>query len=63
MKSKTERLTVKMSPAERRMLEHLAMAERVPKAFIVRRLIRDAARQLYSTIEEANSGQLEGAAL
>jgi len=54
MRRKTERLTIQMSPAERRMLEHLAMCERVSKAFIVRRLIRDAARDLYSTIKSTD---------
>jgi len=53
MRTLTERITVQMSPAERRMLEHLAMAERVPRTFIVRRLIRDAASELYGIIEAA----------
>lgn len=51
---KTDKFAFALSPAERRMLEHLAMAERVPKAFIVRRLIRDAARDLYVTIKVAD---------
>jgi len=44
-----------MSLAERRMLEHLAMAERVSKAFVVRQLIRDAARELYATIKATDA--------
>lgn len=50
----TEKFAFALSPAERRMLEHLAMAERLPKAFVVRRLIRDAARDLYVTIKVAD---------
>ena len=53
MQTRSERLTVQMSGAELQMLEHLAMAERVPKAFIIRRLVRDAARELYAVIAEA----------
>ena len=55
MKTKTSQITVKMSRAERNMLNHLAMAERVSKAFIMRRLIRDAAGELYRTIDESQS--------
>ncbi len=55
MRRKTERLTIQMSLAERRMLEHLAMAERVSKAFVVRQLIRDAARELYATIKATDA--------
>jgi hypothetical protein len=53
MRTHTEKITVQLSPTERRMLEHLAMAERVPRTFIVRRLIRDAASELYEIVEAA----------
>lgn len=59
MHRRTERISIDLSLAEHSMLEHLAMAERVPKAFIVRRLIRDAARDLYDTIEEAEDAEEE----
>ena len=55
MRTRTEKITVQMSSAERQMLEHLAMAERVPKAFILRRLVREAADELYATIKAASS--------
>jgi len=53
MRTHTQQLKLVLSPTESKMLEHLAMAERVPKAFVIRRLVRDAARELYAVIAEA----------